>query len=111
MSEKKLYKSNDRKICGVCGGIAEYFGVDPTWVRIGWGIAVFFTGFGIPAYIIAALVMNDNPSYIEDKSYNHDRVVDTTATYRNDEPVGYQQSQQYETEEPVGFNPYDNVNK
>ncbi|WP_408070162.1 PspC domain-containing protein [Butyrivibrio sp. JL13D10] len=103
MSEKKLYKSHDKKVCGVCGGIAEYFGVDPTLVRIGFGLAIFFTGIGIPAYIIAALVMDDDPRYIEDKSHNGDGVVDGTATYVNDEPVGYQQTQQYDTDEPVGF--------
>ena len=55
---KKLYKSRyDRKIFGVCGGIAEYFNIDPTIVRIVWIIAVFAFGTGILAYIIAALVM------------------------------------------------------
>ena len=55
---KKLYKSrSDRKIFGVCGGIAEYFNIDPTIVRIAWIIAVFAFGTGILAYIIAALVM------------------------------------------------------
>ncbi|SEL86249.1 MULTISPECIES: PspC domain-containing protein [unclassified Butyrivibrio] len=112
MNEKKLYKSHDKKLFGVCGGIADYFGIDPTWVRIGMGLAVFFTGIGIPAYIIAALVMDDDPKYIEDKSYNDrsyddSRVVDSTATFVDDEPAGYQQAQQYESDEPIGFNPYD----
>ena len=41
MEKKRLYKTegNDKKLCGVCGGVAEYFDVDPTLVRIGWGIA------------------------------------------------------------------------
>ena len=55
---KKLYKSiTDKKLCGVCGGIAEYFDIDSTIVRL---ILVLFTlcgGAGILAYIIAALVM------------------------------------------------------
>ena len=55
---KKLYRSRkDRKISGVCAGIAEYFDIDPTIVRLGWIMAVFCLGGGIVAYIIAALVM------------------------------------------------------
>ena len=56
--EKKLYKSRaNRMICGVCGGIAEYFNIDPTVVRIGWVLASLFFGSGILAYIIAAIIM------------------------------------------------------
>ncbi len=54
---RKLVKSQDRKICGVCGGIAEYFGIDPTIVRLVWALAVLFAGTGVLAYIIAALIM------------------------------------------------------
>ncbi len=56
--KKKLYKSNtDKKICGVCGGIAEYFGIDSTIVRLILVLAVLFAGTGVLAYIIAAIVM------------------------------------------------------
>lgn len=56
--KKRLYKSSqDKKICGVCGGIADYFNVDPTLVRLGWVILTVFVGSGIFAYIIAALIM------------------------------------------------------
>lgn len=57
--EKKLRKSStDRKICGVCGGIAEYIHVDPTVVRI---LFILFgaTGGGILAYLICAVIMPD----------------------------------------------------
>lgn len=55
---KKLYKSkNDRKISGVCGGIAEYMNVDSTIVRLVAIALVFGWGSGILAYIVAALVM------------------------------------------------------
>ena len=61
--EKKLYRSvTDKKLCGVCGGFAEYFGMDSTIVRL---ILVAFTllgGAGILAYIIAALVMPVQPN-------------------------------------------------
>lgn len=61
--EKRLYKSNtDKKIDGVCAGIAEYFDIDPTLVRLVWALAVLFAGTGILAYIVAALVIPRNPA-------------------------------------------------
>ena len=60
--EKKLYKSaTDKKIDGVCAGIAEYFNVDPTLVRLLWVLATFFVGAGVFAYIVAAIVMPRKP--------------------------------------------------
>ena len=56
---KKLCKSNNRMICGVCAGLAEYLGIDPTVVRLIWA-ALGLTGTGILLYIIAALVMPEN---------------------------------------------------
>ena len=56
---KKLYKSNNRMICGVCAGLAEYLGIDPTVVRLIWA-SLGLTGTGILLYIIAALVMPEN---------------------------------------------------
>ncbi len=59
---KKLYKSNsDKKIDGVCAGIAEYFGIDSTIIRLIWVLVALFAGSGILLYIIAALVMPRNP--------------------------------------------------
>jgi len=55
---KKLYLSeSDKKIAGVCGGIAEYFGIDSTLVRIGWIIFMLLGGAGVLAYIIAWIIM------------------------------------------------------
>ena len=55
---KKLYKSKtDRKIFGVCGGIAEYMGIDSTIIRLLWVILILVFGTGILAYIIAALII------------------------------------------------------
>ena len=56
---KKLFKSNtDRKVCGVCGGIAEYFNIDPTLVRLGWALVTLCTaGIGIIGYIVCAVIM------------------------------------------------------
>ncbi len=65
---KTLKKSNNRKICGVCGGIADYFGIDPSIVRLAVVIlSLFSVGTGIVIYIIAALIMPENTdSYDED---------------------------------------------
>ena len=62
MNEKKLYKSStDKKLAGVCGGIADYFDIDPTLVRLGWVLFSLLGGSGLLAYIIAALIMPDRP--------------------------------------------------
>ena len=59
---KKLYKSNTNKMLeGVCGGIAEYFGVDPTIVRLAWVVFCALGGSGILAYIIAAIMIPSAP--------------------------------------------------
>ncbi len=61
---KRLYKSNRNKmIDGVCGGIAAYFGLDPTLVRLGWILFCALGGSGILAYIIAAVVIPRDPEY------------------------------------------------
>ena len=62
MNGKKLYKSStDKKIAGVCGGIAEYFGIDSTLVRLGWVLFSLLGGSGLLAYLIAALIIPDQP--------------------------------------------------
>ena len=63
MGKKKMYKSNDRKVCGVCGGLAEYFGIDPTIVRLVYAILAITYGSGLLLYIIAAIIMEDRPDY------------------------------------------------
>lgn len=56
--KKRLYKSStDKKLCGVCAGIAEYFEIDPTIIRLAWVVFTLLGGSGILAYIIAAIVM------------------------------------------------------
>jgi phage shock protein C len=57
---KKLYLSNkDKKLSGVCGGIAEYYEVDATLVRLGWMLITILSGIipGLVAYIVAAMIM------------------------------------------------------
>lgn len=59
---KKLYKSTtDRKLCGVCAGIANYLNIDPTVVRLLWALITFVGGAGMIAYIVCALVIPDEP--------------------------------------------------
>lgn len=67
MEKKKLYKSeSDKKICGVCSGIAKYFSIDVTLVRLGLVAFCILGGSGILAYIICAIVMPDEPSNVID---------------------------------------------
>ena len=61
---KRLYISNENKmIDGVCGGIAEYFNIDPTLVRLAWVLFCAMGGSGFLAYIIAALIIPRSPQY------------------------------------------------
>lgn len=62
MNEKKLYKSQtNRVICGVCAGVAEYFGIDVTVVRVVWALATLAGLSGIIGYIIAAILIPEQP--------------------------------------------------
>lgn len=66
--EKKLYKNpRDKKICGVCSGLAKYISVDVTIVRLIWAIVALCTlGIALLAYIICVVIMPDEPSDIID---------------------------------------------
>ena len=60
---KRLYRSkNDRMIAGVCGGIAEYFGWDPSIVRLAFAIFALTGGTGLLAYIAAAVILPEGDS-------------------------------------------------
>ena len=60
--EKRLYRSTTQKMLGgVCGGIAEYFDIDPTLVRLALVAITLFGGSGIIAYIVAYLVIPEAP--------------------------------------------------
>ena len=64
-SRQKLMRSRtNRKIAGVCAGFAEYFDLDVTVVRVVWLIVAFFGGGGILAYIIAWIVMPEEPEMV-----------------------------------------------
>ncbi len=56
-TEKRLTKSTHKILFGVCGGVAEYFGIDPTLVRAAWALLVLLAGTGLLLYIVLAIVM------------------------------------------------------
>ena len=60
---KKLYRSRDKKLCGVCGGLAEYFDLDPTLVRLLWVVLTLFSTVfpGVLAYLVCALIVPQKP--------------------------------------------------
>ena len=62
--DKKLYLSDaNRKIGGVCGGIGEYFNIDPTIVRLAWVILAFVWGAGLIGYFIAWAIIPRRSSF------------------------------------------------
>ena len=73
MAPKKLTRSTNKMLAGVCGGIAEFFEVDPTLIRVAYAaLSIFTTGFpGLLLYLILMLIMpaagsNDGQSNIQD---------------------------------------------
>ncbi|KRM03137.1 hypothetical protein FC60_GL001433 [Limosilactobacillus gastricus DSM 16045] len=76
---KKLYKSNDRIIGGVFGGIAEYFGWDKTVVRLIGTLIILFVGqlfLGVLAYFIAMEIMPNRPDYQKGGNHRSDAPIE-----------------------------------
>ena len=64
--EKRLYRSKtDKKICGVCGGLAKYLDCDPTWVRLITAFTAVCAGCGVLLYFIAALIIPNEPAFTD----------------------------------------------
>lgn len=58
MENKRLYRIPEKgMICGVCAGLAEYFSIDVSLVRLGWILFTFAGGAGLFAYIISAIII------------------------------------------------------
>jgi len=102
---KKLYRSkNDRMIAGVCGGLADYFNVDSSLVRLAVLFIFLFQGIGLIAYIIAWLVMSEEPPkneyrmpddyYIEDQKKKENEKQQQSY----DEDDGQNQNKNYDQE-------------
>ena len=65
MVVKKLYRSErNRMIAGVCGGLAEYWDMDPTIIRLLWVLVSLIVGSGILLYILAVLIIPDERSVV-----------------------------------------------
>jgi len=97
---KKLYRSRkDSKIAGVCGGIAEYFNVDSTIIRLLAVLTIFFGGGGIIAYIIAWLIIplepldegsaTSNQKTGTDKQDKHQTTIDAEIIEESQEKKGW----------------------
>ncbi|HIX06531.1 MAG TPA: PspC domain-containing protein [Candidatus Fournierella pullicola] len=61
MEPKRLYKGHSKMLFGVCSGIAEYFNLDPTLVRLAAVALTIWWGSGLIAYIVAAIIMPEPP--------------------------------------------------
>ncbi len=69
--KKLLRKQSNKMICGVCSGVADYFNLDVSLVRIGWVIFSCFAGSGLVAYIIAAVIVPSDDQYIGNNYRNY----------------------------------------
>ena len=59
---QKLYRSrDDRMIGGVCGGLGEFFGIDPTWMRLLFVLLTIFGGSGVLVYLVMLLIVPEEP--------------------------------------------------
>ena len=56
MKKQLMRSGRDKKIAGVCAGVAHYLDIDPTIVRVIWGVLAFCYGVGIVAYIILWII-------------------------------------------------------
>lgn len=62
---KRLYKSrNNKVICGVCAGIADYFNIDPSIVRVLWAVLALAAGTGVLAYIACAIILPEGDTEV-----------------------------------------------
>lgn len=96
-TSKRITKSNDKKICGVCGGIAEYFGIDSTVVRLIFALIFLLFGYGLAVYIVCAVIFPQAP-VIDGQYYDTNQYgPDPNAQY-------YQQNFNQPNEQPGGSN-------
>ena len=103
MRTKRLTKSNNKMVCGVCAGIAEYFGIDTSFVRLVYVLLLMCSGIGLRPYIIAAIVMDEAPAYGNSYRGYIEYKSSAPVTFENEsgEPVGFKLGS--DTEEIKGF--------
>ena len=93
-TSKRIYKSNDKKICGVCGGIAEYLNTDSTVIRLIFAIVFLFFGYGLAVYIACA-VLFPKPPVTDGQYYDQQQFgPDPNAQYYNNPGFNDQPYQQ-----------------
>jgi len=84
--KKKLYKSKENKvISGVCGGVAEYFDIDVTLVRLAFVLFAFLGGPGLLVYIIMMFVMPEAPREFRDDFFDESSDTIVEAKYSDEE--------------------------
>lgn len=75
MKNKKLYRNtNNRQVCGVCAGIGDFLGLDPTIIRVAYALVSLFTGTfpGLVVYFILALIIPEDNGMIDTDATNDD---------------------------------------
>ena len=78
--KKKLYRStSDKKLFGVCGGLAAYFEIDVTIIRVLWLIATLFWGSGLLCYVICAIAMPVEKEEPVEYEYIHKTTEDSNS--------------------------------
>ncbi|MCR4630025.1 MAG: PspC domain-containing protein [Treponema sp.] len=83
---KKLYKSNKNKmICGVCGGLAEFFNIDATIVRLIFALLVILHGAGFLLYIFACIVMPRSLDYSDSENMDDEDINNLKSANMEDE--------------------------
>ena len=84
--EKKFYRSKtDKKLCGVCGGLAEYLNMDVNILRVLWVLVTLFAGAGLLAYIIIALIVPEKPDAAPVATIEKTETTETAETTENSE--------------------------
>jgi phage shock protein C len=86
---RRLYRSRKQRIIGgVCGGIGEYFGVDPVLIRLAWVLFCLVWGAGLLFYLIAWIIIPPAPDYVDVQSVPPGAPPPTTSAYGS-APTGY----------------------
>ena len=79
--EKRLTRTeNNKMICGVCAGISKYFGIDPTLIRLGFVVLTCFSGSGLLAYLIAAVIIPKEKTVVNAASQDYEDLTQGEAT-------------------------------
>jgi phage shock protein C len=88
--DKRLYKSESNKVIGgVCGGLGEYLGIDPTILRIVMVVLIFFHGAGLLIYLIAWICMPKRQ--VEENVYQHGYQQNSQPYYQQNNHENYHQ--------------------